>query len=398
VAHRLNSASQPTTTWCSDPGSEMAKIIFLVAHPVEDASRRYRVQQFIPLLEQAGHECTVSEFSTPQLFRALHSRGQFTTKVLHTVYCSARRLVRLADLSEFDLIIIHREVFPFLTPMLEKWVLKRHPNVMFSLDDATYAAHPDTAQMRHPLLYRFKYGRDLSEIMRQSAHVIVGNSTLANYAKEFSREVSVFPTVVDCEKYTYKPVATPSAQALTIGWMGSNSTAAYLSEIVTPLKQLAKNYPRKVQFRFLGCKELNPDLPRASVSSFRLETELDDLRSLDIGLMPMPDTAWTRGKCAFKAIQYMAMGIPTVASPVGSTLDLIQHNSNGLLAQSERDWYDALELLVTDYAARQRLSTRGRETILKSYSLQVWAPRLISLIDQLTASCPREVSLSAAIG
>jgi glycosyltransferase involved in cell wall biosynthesis len=92
------------------------------------------------------------------------------------------------------------------------------------------------------------------------------------------------------------------------------------------------------------------------------------------------------------------MGIPTVASPVGSTLDLIQHNSNGLLAQSERDWYDALELLVTDYAARQRLSTRGRETILKSYSLQVWAPRLISLIDQLTASCPREVSLSAAIG
>ena len=92
----------------------MAKILFLVAHPVEDASRRYRVQQFIPLLEQAGHKCTVSEFSTPQLFRALHAKGQFTTKILHTLYCSARRVGRLADLSEFDLIIIHREVFPFL--------------------------------------------------------------------------------------------------------------------------------------------------------------------------------------------------------------------------------------------------------------------------------------------
>src|SRR6266568_4756419 len=156
----------------------MAKLLFLVAHPVADASRRYRVQQFIPLLEQAGHRCTISEFSTPQLFRALHSEGQFTTKVLHTVYCSARRFVRLAGLSEFDLIVIHREVFPFLTPMFEKWVLKRCPNVLFSLDDATYTAHPDTAQIRHPLLYRFKYGRDLTEVIRQSAHVIVGNNTL----------------------------------------------------------------------------------------------------------------------------------------------------------------------------------------------------------------------------
>jgi len=376
----------------------MAKILFLVAHPVEDASRRYRVQQFIPLLEQAGHQCTVSEFSTPRLFRALHSKGQFTTKVLHTVFCSVRRLVRLCDLSEFDLIVIHREVFPFLIPMFEKWVLKRCPNVLFSLDDATYTTHPENAQMRHPLLYRFKHGRDLSEVIRQSAHVIVGNNTLAGYAKQFNKEVSTFPTVVDCEKYTPAPVVAPGEQPLTIGWIGSSSTASYLLEIVSPLKQLAENYPRKVRFRFFGCEEVDFDLPHASVSPFRLETELDDLRSLDIGLMPMPDTAWTRGKCAFKAIQYMAMGIPTVASPVGPALDLIQHNSNGLLAQSERDWYEALELLVTDNSARQRLSARGRETILRSYSLQVWAPRLISLIDQLTASCPRGASLSVAIG
>ena len=285
-----------------------------------------------------------------------------------------------------------------MTPKFEKWVLKRHPNVVFSLDDATYAAHPDTAKGVIPCFIDSSTERDLSEVMHQSAHVIVGNSTLANYAREFNAEVSIFPTVVDCEKYTYKPVAGPSTQPLTIGWMGSSSTAAYLSAIARPLKQLAKNYPRKVRFRFFGCEDLNLDLPNAEVLPFRLDTELDDLRSLDIGLMPMPDTAWTRGKCAFKAIQYMAMGIPAVASPVGSSLDLIQHNSNGLLARSERDWYQSLELLVTDCTARQRLSMRGRETILKSYSLQVWAPRLISLIDQLTASCPSEARLSAAIG
>ena len=119
----------------------MPKILFLVAHPVEDASRRYRVEQFLPLLESSGYECTVSEFSTPRLFDALRSKGKLAVKALHTVYCGARRVVRLAALSEFDLIFIHREAFPFFTPAFENWVLSRHQRVIFSFDDAIYAAH-----------------------------------------------------------------------------------------------------------------------------------------------------------------------------------------------------------------------------------------------------------------
>jgi glycosyltransferase involved in cell wall biosynthesis len=376
----------------------MAKLIFLVAHPVEDASRRYRIQQFIPLLERAGHECTISEFSTPQLFRALHSKGQLLTKALHTFYCSLRRCARLADLSNFDLVIIHREVFPFFAPMLEKWVLNHHPKVIFSLDDATYAVHPDNVHMSHPLLYRFKYGRRLDEVIGGSAHVIVGNSALAEYASQFNTEISIIPTVVDCDKYKYRVTAKPAGCPLTVGWMGSRSTAAYLLNIVRPLRHLAENYGNKVNFRFFGCEDLELDLPNMVLQPFRLETELDDLRSLDIGLMPMPDTVWTRGKCAFKAVQYMAMGIPTVASPVGSALNLIQHDHNGLLARSEQDWYLALERLLTDLPTRERLSMAGRETILNSYSLQVWGPRLISLFDKLLQPCLSGVDLPAVAG
>src|SRR5436190_23815129 len=139
----------------------MSKILFLAAHPVKDASRRYRIEQFLPWLERAGHRCTVSEFSTPQLFETLHSKGKHTRKALHAAYCTLRRMARLALLSEFDLIIIHREAFPFFMPAFENWVLRRHRRVIFSFDDAIYAGHPNTSGLSHPWLYRLKYGHGI---------------------------------------------------------------------------------------------------------------------------------------------------------------------------------------------------------------------------------------------
>ena len=366
----------------------MRRILFLAAHPIEDASRRYRIEQFLPILERAGYACTVSEFTTPKLFRALHSKGRFFTKGVHAAYCGARRFLRLAKLSQFDLVVIHREVFPFLTPLLEKWVLKRHKKVIFSLDDAIYAAHPDSSRFHHPRLYRFKYGRSIDEALRASVHVIAGNYALAAYARRFNAEVTMIPTVVDCDRYQHKPVFA-SDGPVTIGWVGSKSTSAYVLPIADALRRLAAESRGKVRFRFIGDLDLDLGLPDCETRPFRLESELADLRSLDIGLMPMPDTTWTRGKCAFKAIQYMAMGIPTVASPVGATLDVIEHDRNGLLAESSNEWYYALERLIHDHRTRRRLSECARQTIDQRYSLRVWGPRFLSLMDKL---CTGDVS------
>src|SRR5437868_10793753 len=134
--------------------SDSRSILFLVAHPADDASCRYRVQQFIPYLEHAGYECTVSAFSTRTLHRALRVKGRVATKSLHTAYCSARRMLRAAALGGFDVVIIHREAFPFFTPAVENWILRRHSNVVFSFDDAIYAGHPDNSALNHPFLYR----------------------------------------------------------------------------------------------------------------------------------------------------------------------------------------------------------------------------------------------------
>ena len=291
----------------------MKRVLFLVAHPIEDAGCRYRVYQFLPYLENAGYECVVAPFSTASLFRALRRRGHFSSKILHTVYCSIRRFLQLAGLGQFDLVVIHREVFPFFAPALENAVLRRSRKVMFSFDDAIYTGHHNVDTLNHPFLYRLKYGRGVDEILGRCAHVVAGNRILGDYAGRVNPRVTVIPTVVDCNYYRYQEPQAKNDVPITVGWMGSRSTVSYLQFVESTLKGIARRYPGRVQFRFFGHPDYKPDLPASISLPFQLGSEIADLHSLDIGIMPMPDTDWTRGKCAFKAIQYMATGAVAVA-------------------------------------------------------------------------------------
>jgi glycosyltransferase involved in cell wall biosynthesis len=219
-------------------------------------------------------------------------------------------------------------------------------------------------------------------VIRRSAHIIVGNRILADYALKWNPNVSIIPTVVDTRQYWFKPVDS-SHSRLTIGWIGSPSTSPYLTLIEPALRRLAAVHADKVQFRFCGDPEYRLNMPELSFLPFRLDHEIDDLHSFDVGLMPLSDTEWTRGKCAFKAIQYMAAGVPTVASPVGITTDLIQDGVNGFLASSAGEWFTALDRLVRDAELRRRVAVAARQTIEDSYSLDVWWPRFVALLDQL---------------
>jgi glycosyltransferase involved in cell wall biosynthesis len=176
--------------------------------------------------------------------------------------------------------------------------------------------------------------------------------------------------------------------------VGSRTTAPYLSVIEPALRSLAQANPGKIRFRFFGCPEYRLDVPDFESLPFQLDTEVADLHSIDVGIMPLPDTAWTRGKCAFKAIQYMASGIAAVASPVGITTDVIRDGVNGLWAKSADDWFRALNRLVNDENLRRELAINARKTIEDSYSLQVWGPRVVSLLDGL-AGIPARVDWSS---
>lgn len=361
----------------------MPKILFLTAYPIEDASCRYRVHQFIPHLERANYECTVSSFCSPELFAALKNSGGMRLKIAEMARCSARRFARIRKLEAFDLIVIHREAYPFLAPWIENRIFRRHSRVVFSFDDAIYAGHGELRSLNHPWLYRWKHGHKYDEVIRRSRLVIAGNRILAEYAGRLNPNVAVVPTVVDCGNYLPRKMEQPSSRPLRIGWMGSPSTSSHLQIVEPALRRLAYTYPGQVEFGFFGNPSYSPDFPYSKSQPFRLDSEISDLQSLDVGLMPLRDSEWARGKCAFKAIQYMASGIPVVASPVGITCDLIQHGTNGLLADSPEEWFSQLERLLLDAALRAHLGAAGRRTVEQSYSLETWAPKLVAIFDRL---------------
>jgi glycosyltransferase involved in cell wall biosynthesis len=270
--------------------------------------------------------------------------------------------------------------------------------VIFDFDDAIHIGHRNTSATKYSWIYRLKYSPAVNEMLRECAHVIAGNRALAEHAKQFNSRVSIIPTVVDLERYTYRPPPAMSDR-LTIGWMGSRSTSPYLLDIEAALRRLSEVHPGKIRFRFYGHPQRRLELSNSISLPFSLVSEIEDLRTIDIGIMPVPDNDWTRGKCAFKAIQYMALGIPMVTSPVGMATEVVQHDVNGLWARTSEEWFEALNRLICNVELRRRFAEEGRKTVAARYSLQVWAPRLVELLNEVvtgSVSLLRDVTARAA--
>lgn len=365
----------------------MARILFLTHHPREDASSRYRVYDFLPYLEAAGHTCTVRPFSTVRLFRTLRRGGHSAIKFLHAVFCSIRRMRDIVDAGSYDLVLINREAYPFFTPFVEKLVMAQCRNVVYNFDDAVYMGHGKLRGLGSPLLYKLKYGAGFNELLRNSKLVVGGSQALVDYALQFNSNVALVPTVIDLRAYVYNPRPVDSHEPITVGWIGSNSTSPYLPAIEPALRRLAENNPGRVRFRFVGDAKLRMDLPNCEILPFRLSSEIKDLGMLDIGLMPLLDTPWTRCKCSFKAIQYMGVGAVPIVSPVGMAASLIEHGANGFHATTEDEWYQRLQELLDDPRLRLRMGARARAKVVENYAIQSWGPKFARLIENELESC-----------
>ena len=291
-----------------------------------------------------------------------------------TLRCYARRVLELARPPAPDLRWVEKELWPYAPAWLERAVLAQRPYVL-DLDDAIFHNYD-----LHPLApVRWAWGRKIDRLMRGAALVTAGNAYLARRAVEAgARNVEIVPTVIDLDHYPPRTPALPSNAPIDIAWIGSPATVAYLQALVEPLQLLAARHP--VRLVVIGA-----DAPRfpgvENVSKpWSANTEAADLASCHIGVMPLPDSPWERGKCGYKLIQYMACGLPVVASPVGANCEIVQPGLNGLLAVDSGQWLSALERLVTDAALRQRLGQAGRRIVEQRYSVQAMAPRLATLL------------------
>lgn len=352
------------------------RVLFVIPHPEEGASGRHRVFQYLPWLKRQGIDYEVRPFMSQALYRVLYQPGRLPHKVTMSVAAVLKRLADIVRSARADVVVVHREALPLGTALVERAMARMGPAVIFDFDDAIYLHHASHANSWTRI---FRNANKTAAIVALSDHVIVGNRMLEAYARRYNSRVSVIPTPVDTARFCPRSRQSDPARVV-IGWIGSHTTAAYLSAIQTVLATVAQRYPQ-VDIRVVGAGRLPFELPRLTTVPWSLERELDELHQFDIGLMPMPDDEWARGKCGFKALLYMSVGIPVVASAVGVNCDIIRDGVNGFLATSHQAWVARLAQLVEDRLLRANLGQAGRAIVEQDYSLTVHAPRFLQVLQ-----------------
>lgn len=366
------------------------RVAFITNHPAADASSRQRVYQYLPGLRRMGMHVTVHPFSDDSLFEVMRAPGQARAKISGMARATTRRFALLLRGIQADVIFIHREAFPFGPPWIETLVASGRTPVIFSFDDALYAPYPFATSLMHRVLYGLKYGRNLGPVLRRSAWVVAGNRHLAAYAGRHNSRVTVIPTAVDTDLIT-PPLSRP-VRTVTVGWIGGPSTAMHLRSIAPVLRTLAARRP-EVNFLFVGDSTLaNLGLERSLTRPWALDREGSDLRAMDVGVMPLEDSEWSRGKCAFKAIQYMAAGTAVVASRIGASAEVVEDGVSGLLVKNAADWLDALDRLCGDARMRLSMGKRGRQLAEQHFSLRSTLPTMAHVLTSAASIEPYDAA------
>ena len=342
------------------------KVLALTRYGTLGASSRMRLYQYIPFLNQEGIELEVQSFFSDGNLRNKYSNGKYKFTELLDNYSS--RIITLYKAKKFDLLFIEKEALPWLPSSFELKLLKEIPYVL-DYDDAWFHNY----DMHRFKLIRRLLGNRLDKLMANATLVIGGNQYLAQRAKSANANwVEVLPTVINLQRYPQ--IELKNKQLIpTVVWIGSPSTVKYLETIEKSLKQLAK----KVEFklRVIGAEFNLPELI-VEFMSWTEATEVENIASADIGIMPLVDSPWEQGKCGYKLIQYMACGLPVVASPIGVNNDIVEDGINGYLADNELLWFERLEILLLDSDLRKEMGLKGREKVEQNYTLQVTAPKL----------------------
>jgi glycosyltransferase involved in cell wall biosynthesis len=358
------------------------KVLALTSYPIQAAATRYRLEQFVGPLAERGITLTVRPFLDTKLFQELYDRRKIASTTLGLFKSGIRRLRDLLSAHAMDVVLVQREAMILGPPWIE-WLMARvcsYPMVL-DLDDATYISYDSPTYGR--AARALKWFSKTDDLIRWSRLVTCGNGAIAEYVKSKGTVARVIPTVVDTE--LFRPaVRSPADDPLVIGWIGTHSTFPYLESIFPVLQDLSGKYRFRLKVVGAGKEEIN--LPGVEVENlpWKLEREVEDFQFLDIGLYPIDASLysgnWAAGKSGFKAIQYMAVGIPYVASPVGAAAEIGVCGTTHLLAQSPDDWHNALEQLIVDAEKRSAMGLAGREHAIKHYGVPAQADKLAAAL------------------
>jgi glycosyltransferase involved in cell wall biosynthesis len=349
------------------------RVLALTRYPRRGSTSRLRVLQYLPHLEAAGIEVEVAPLWPEAHLDDLYAGRRSPPRRILARY--ARRLLGLARARSYDAVWLESEAFPYLPALAERALAALEVPVVLDLDDAVFHKYDD-----HPRrAVRLALSRKIDSAMRRASLVVAGNEYIAARAWEAgARSVELLPTVVDLSRYPRR--SAPDRAVPRVVWIGTSHNARYLELVAAPLAAPVR--AGELEVRLVGAGE--PALPFAyEARAWAEDTETAELQDCDIGIMPLPDTPFERGKCGYKLIQYMACELPVIASPVGVNREMVRDGVNGFLASSQDEWSRALGKLASDAALRLRLGQAGRALVEERYSLAVTGPRLVDLFRSI---------------
>ena len=353
------------------------KILFIVPYPTDKApSQRFRFEQYYELLNEKGIDYDIKPFLSNEIWDILYLPGRFLKKAFGILGGLFKRFFLLFKLKQYDYIFIHREATPigpsFFEYFASRWLKKK---IIYDFDDAIWI--PNFSEANSFFSFLKGYG-NVHKICSYAYKISCGNEYLCDYAKQFNKNVVYNPTTIDTNNY-HNRVKDQSGEEFVIGWTGSHSTIRYIGEIVPVLSKLEKKYT----FTFRVISDFKPEFELNSLEyvKWKKESEIEDLLGFNIGIMPLVNDKWANGKCGFKALQYMSLGIPALVSPVGVNSRIVDHGLNGFICDSPEEWETAIETLLLNRETLGEMSKQTRKKIIDHYSVKSNSDNFIGLFQ-----------------
>lgn len=354
------------------------RVLFLTRYPVEGASSRYRVYQYLPHLEALGVHCQVQSFMTQAMYQLSFSKGRSLRKMWETGKAVLRRLAVLAGYGRYDIIYMQRELLPFGPPIIERFLRWRGATLVFDYDDALFIHKPSRY---NPLASLVRSADKVRQLFGIVHCVIAGNDWLRDEARQSGARAETVEVAEDTVRIQPHAPHT-NDRPVTIGWLGSSSTVKYLRLIEPVLVDLAARNPL-LRFEIMGGGDFRMEGVPWVLAPWSLQGELEALKRFDIGLMPLPSEDWAKGKSGGKARTYMAAGVVPVCSAIGYNLELIDPGRTGVLCSSLDDWRREIEMLAADAGLRQRIAVAARAEVESRFSPVTQARRLVGIFETL---------------
>lgn len=354
------------------------KILFLSPYPLGKApSQRLKYEQYYAIIEAEGYEITTSSFVSEKFWSVIYKRGNYVKKIGHTLHGYSRRIKDLFRLRKYDIVYIHLWATPFGFPLFEWVIRKLSKKIIYDIDDLIYLNNESN---NNGIISVFKGRKKPFFLMSSAEHVIVCTPMLQAVALKYNSNVTDISSTIDTE--AYRPKSTYSIQKKTVlGWSGSHSTSKYLHLLQNVLVQL--NEELEFKLLVIGDENFNIEGIEIEAIAWSKEAEIKELSRIDIGLYPLPDEPWVYGKSGLKALQYMALGIPTIASAIGANFRIINHGNSGFLVSTRDEWLSKIKRLMNDEGLRCSIGKEGRQVVEKNYSIKVNAQKYLDILKSV---------------